>query len=119
MTSPRPSSRRPSPLLVVGVVVGLVVAVGAFLLLDLIAATAVAATSVTLAAVAVAARDWDSHETFEEREEARARRRTEKWEQGAEARARDRARWEAAKARQAGRTGRTGSGAPDAEGSGR
>ena len=51
--------------------------------------------------VAFLARDWDSHSTYEERELARARRRAEKWERGADARARDRASWEAHQARQA------------------
>jgi hypothetical protein len=55
----------------------------------------------TLLVVAFLARDWDSHSTYEERENARARRRKEKWERAADARARDRERWEAHQARQA------------------
>ena len=53
--------------------------------------------------IAVVARDWDRHSTFEERELARARKRAEKWERGKDARDRDRARWEAHQARQAAR----------------
>jgi hypothetical protein len=51
------------------------------------------------------ARDWDQHPTFEDREAARARRRKEKWERNADARARDRARWEAHQAKQAKKAG--------------
>lgn len=109
MTEPRPSSRRPSPLLVVGVVGGAAVAVGAFVLLDPIAAAAVAILVVTAVVMGVVSRDWESHESFEEREHARARRRQEKWERNAGARARDRARWEAAKARQARKAAGAGS----------
>ncbi|WP_347057443.1 hypothetical protein ABC795_12120 [Blastococcus sp. HT6-30] len=101
MTESRPSSRRPSPLVLVAVVVGTAVAVGAFLLLDPIVAAAVAITAVTAVGVVAAASNWDSHATFEERELARARRRKEKWERNAGARAKDRARWEAHQARKA------------------
>ena len=116
MTDSRSSSRRPSPLLVAGVVVGLPVAAGSFVVLDPFVAAAVAIVMLTTLGMAVVARDWDAHETFEERELARARRRQEKWERGAEARARDRARWEAAKARRSRRAGSTATGA---DGSGR
>ena len=119
MTEPRPSSRRPSPLLVAGVVGGAAVAVGAFVLLDPIAAAAVAILALTAVVMGVAAHDWDAHQSFEEREQARARRRREKWERNAGARARDRARWEAAKARQARKAGRAGSTASGADGAGR
>ncbi|MGY1723532.1 hypothetical protein [Blastococcus sp. SYSU DS0533] len=101
MTEPRPSSRRPSPLLVVAGLVALAVAVGAFALLDPILAAAVAIGALTLLALGAAAQGWESHATFEERELARARRRKEKWERNADARARDRARWEAHQARKA------------------
>jgi hypothetical protein len=60
-----------------------------------------AIAGLTLLVVAFLARDWDRHSTFEERELARARKRKEKWERGKDARARDRARWEAHQARQA------------------
>lgn len=103
MTEPRPSSRRPSPLLVVGALVALAVAVGAFAVLDPILAAAVAIGALTVLALGAAAQGWDSHATFEERELARARRRKERWERNAGARARDRARWEAHQARKAAR----------------
>jgi hypothetical protein len=73
----------------------------AFRYLDPIVAAFVVILAVTLLVVAFLARDWDSHSTYEEREIARARRRKEKWERGADARDRDRARWEAHQARQA------------------
>ena len=52
-----------------------------------------------LVVVAIAASDWENHSTFEEREQARARRRKEKYERSAGKRAKDRARWEAHQAR--------------------
>jgi hypothetical protein len=69
--------------------------------LDVIIAAFVVILGLTLLFVVFLARDWDSHSTYEEREIARARRRKEKWERGADARDRDRARWEAHQARQA------------------
>jgi membrane glycosyltransferase len=81
-----------------------VVSVLAFLLLDPIVAAFVVILLVTGAVIAFVARDWDQHSTYEEREAARARKRAEKWERSADARARDRARWEAHQARQAGRS---------------
>ncbi|MFD2093947.1 hypothetical protein [Blastococcus deserti] len=72
----------------------------AFLYLDPILASFVVIMLATVLVIAVAARDWDRHATFEERELERARRRAEKWERGKEARERDRARWEAHRARQ-------------------
>ena len=80
-----------------------VLAVLAFVLLDPILAAFVAILLVTAAVIAVLARDWDQHSTYEERELARAQKRAEKWERGKDARARDRAKWEAHQARQAGR----------------
>ncbi len=59
-----------------------------------------------LLVVLAMASDWEGHPDFEERELARARRRREKWERNAGARARDRERWEAHQARKAGRTTR-------------
>ena len=73
----------------------------AFVLLDPILAAFVVILLVTGAVIAVLARDWDQHSTFEERELARAQKRAEKWERNSGARARDRARWEAHQARQA------------------
>jgi membrane protein implicated in regulation of membrane protease activity len=79
-------------------------AVLAFALLDWVLASFVVIVAATALVMAFAARDWDQHATYEEREAARARRRKEKWERGAAARARDRARWEAHQARQAQKT---------------
>lgn len=73
----------------------------AFALLDLVIAIAVAVVLVTMLGVAVAASGWDQHSTYEEREQERALRRLAKWEKNEGARARDRARWEAHRARQA------------------
>ncbi|NEK87834.1 hypothetical protein GCU60_19010 [Blastococcus saxobsidens] len=101
MTRDSSSSRRLSAPLAVGIVVGLAVAAGSFWVLDPILAAFVAIVVVVGLAMAVAASDWDSHETFEERELVRARKRAEKWERNAPARARDRAKWEAHQARQA------------------
>ena len=56
---------------------------------------------VTLVGIGFAARDWDRHSTYEERELVRARKRQEKWDRGSAARERDRVRWEAHQARQA------------------
>jgi hypothetical protein len=81
-----------------------VVSVLAFVLLDPVLAAFVVILLVTGVGVAVLARDWDRHSTYEERELVRARKRAEKWERGTEARARDRAKWEAHQARQAGKT---------------
>jgi hypothetical protein len=81
-----------------------VLAVLAVVLLDPILAAFVVILLVTAAVCAVVARNWDQHSTFEERELARAQKRAEKWERGKDARARDRAKWEAHQARQAGRT---------------
>ena len=78
-------------------------AVLAFVLLDPILAAFVVILLVTAAVSALVARDWDRHSTYEERELARAQKRAEKWERGKDARARDRAKWEAHQLRQAGR----------------
>lgn len=105
MTQPRSSPGRFSPLLVIGLLLGLVVAGGVFFVLDPILAAFVAIVVVVGLGMTVAARDWDRHETFEERELARARRRQEKWDRNADARAKDRARWEAHQARRAAQDG--------------
>src|SRR5688572_24883021 len=91
---------RPKGLLVAGAVLT-VAGVLAFVLLDPILAAFLAITGVTMLGIGAMARDWDQHSTFEDREAARARKRTEKGERNADARARDRARWEAHQARQA------------------
>ena len=84
-----------------------VVSVLAFVVLNPILAAFLVILLVTGAVMAVLARDWDQHSTFEEREAARARKRAEKWDRNQAARDRDRARWEAHQAKQAGRSGET------------
>jgi hypothetical protein len=101
MTEARKSRGRWSAALGGAVLVCAAGSVLAFRYLDPIVAAFVVILAVTLLVVAFVARDWDSHSTYEERENARARRRKEKWERTADARARDRARWEAHQARQA------------------
>jgi hypothetical protein len=91
---------RPKGLLVGGAVLT-AGAVVVFLLVDPIIAAFLAIVGVTLLGIGAMARDWDQHSTFEDREQARARKRKEKWERTADVRARDRARWEAHQARQA------------------
>src|SRR4051812_39332176 len=81
-----------------GALVG-VVSVLAFLVLDPILAAFLVILLVTGAVIAVLARDWDQHSTYEEREAARARKRAEKWDRNQAARDRDRARWEAHQAK--------------------
>lgn len=88
------------------IAVSAVVAAGcaaAFVLLDPIVAAFVAMLLLTALAVAFLARDWDRHSTYEQREQARALRRKEKWARGQSARDRDRAKWAAHQARQAAR----------------
>jgi hypothetical protein len=98
------ATQRPKGLLVAGAVLTLA-GVLSFLLVDLILAAALLIPGVTLLGIGAMARDWDQHPTFEDREAARARRRKEKWERNADARARDRARWEAHQAKQAKKAG--------------
>ena len=81
-------------------------AVLTFLFLDPILAAFLGIVGVTLLGIGILSRDWDRHPTFEERELARARKRKDKWERNADARARDRARWESHQARQAKKSGR-------------
>lgn len=99
-TEKEPGAARPYALLVGGAVLT-AAAVLAFLVLDPILAAFLASIGLTALGIAVMARDWDEHSTFEERELARARKRKEKWERNAGTRARDRARWEAHQAKQA------------------
>ena len=100
-TGPRSAAR------VVGAALGAVgtvaLVVWAFAVLDVVVAAAVAIGLVTALGMAVAASGWDQHSTYEERELARARRRQEKWNRNKDARERDRLKWEAHHARQAGR----------------
>jgi hypothetical protein len=67
----------------------------AFLTLSPVLAAAVLIGSLTVVAVAGLSADWEKHPSFEEREKTRAQRRKEKWERNADARAKDRARFEA------------------------
>jgi hypothetical protein len=87
--------------LVFGSAVVVLASVAAVLLLDPILAAALVIVLVTALGAAIAARDWDSHPTYEEREQARALRRKAKWERTQGSRDRDRARWEAHQARKA------------------
>jgi hypothetical protein len=87
--------------------VGAVVIAGcalAFFELDPIIAAFVVILLVTGYGIALIARDWDQHSTFDQREQVRAQRRKAKWERGKDSRDRDRARWEAHQARQAQKT---------------
>lgn len=72
----------------------------AFVLLDPVIAAFVVIVLLTALGVGIAARDWDRHSTFEERELERARARAEKWERNKDVRERDRVRWEAHQTRQ-------------------
>ncbi|MGY1743433.1 MULTISPECIES: hypothetical protein [unclassified Blastococcus] len=94
----------------IGITVWAVATAAAFLLDPVLGAAVAIAGGVVVALIAAAA-DWDRHSTYEEREMERARRRQEKWARGADARARDRARWEAHQARRADRAGRGDAGA--------
>ena len=76
----------------------------AFLFLNKVVAAFLVIFAATILVMAVVARDWDQHPDFEERERARARKRAEKWERGQAARDKDRAKWEAHRARQAEKT---------------
>jgi hypothetical protein len=84
----------------------LVGSAAAFLLLDPILASAIAVFGLCLWGVAVLASGWEQHPSFEQRELARARRRAERREKTKDARARDRARWEAHQRRKAERDAR-------------
>ena len=83
--------------------VWLVGSVAAFLVLDPILASFLAIFGLCLWGVAVLASTWDQHSSFEQRELDRARRRAANRERTKDARARDRARWEAHQQRKAGR----------------
>lgn len=91
---------RPTGLLIAALVWAAASAL-AFAVLDPIIAAALVIVGATALVMAYLARDWDSHSTFEEREQARAERRKAKWAANQAARDRDRARWEAHQARQA------------------
>jgi hypothetical protein len=78
--------------------------VAAFLLLDPILAAFVTIVGLCLWGVAVLASGWEQHPSFEQRELVRARRRAARRERTKDARARDRARWEAHQQRKADRS---------------
>jgi len=86
----------------VGAGIWAVVTALAFLLINPILATFVTIVGATVVVVVALAGDWENHPTFEQRELARARKRAEKRERTKDARAKDRARWEAHQARKAG-----------------
>jgi hypothetical protein len=88
----------------VGAGIWAVVTALAFLLINPILATFVTIVGATVVVVVALAGDWENHPTFEQRELARARKRAEKRERTKDARAKDRARWEAHQARKAGRS---------------
>ena len=85
----------PTRLLVLALGSALAVSVLAFLTLSPLLAAAVLIGTLTVVAVTALSADWERHPSFEERELARSRRRREKWERNADARAKDRARYEA------------------------
>jgi hypothetical protein len=91
----------PKRLVLPALAAALVLSAVAFLTLSPVLASAVLIGSLTLVAVLGLGADWEQHPSFEERELARSRRRREKWERTADARAKDRARWEAHQAKQA------------------
>jgi type IV secretory pathway VirB3-like protein len=98
-TEPQRTGRNPG--LLVAAALSVVLAGLAFVVLDVIVAAFAAAVLLTVAVMAVLASDWDRHSTFEQREHERALRRKATWEANADARERDRRRWEAHQARQA------------------
>ena len=85
----------PKRLLAPALGIALALSVLAFLTLSPVLAAAVLIGSLTLVTVAGLSADWEQHPSFEEREQARTLRRKEKWERSADARAKDRARFEA------------------------
>ena len=95
----RPGAGRLGALVIGGAVLTLA-GVGAVFLIDVILGAFVGILGLTMVVMGALARDWDRHPSYEEREDARARRRKERWERGSAARDRDRARWEAYQARQ-------------------
>jgi hypothetical protein len=86
---------------VVAAVVWAILSAVAFLVLDLIVAAFACILGLTAVVMAFFSSDWVRSTTFEEREAERVRRRKARWDAGAAARERDRARWEAHQARRA------------------
>jgi hypothetical protein len=80
--------------------------VAAFTLLDPVIAAFLCIMGLTVVGAAFMGSGWVRSSTYEEREAERVRRRKAKWEAGAAARERDRARWEAHQARKAGQADR-------------
>lgn len=99
----RPTPFRPAGPLVAAALWALG-SVAAFVLLDPVIAAFLCIMGLTAVAAAFLGSGWVRSTTFEEREAERVRRRKAKWEAGAAARERDRARWEAHQARKTGRT---------------
>ena len=95
----RPRSKGP----VVSAVAWVLASVAAFVVLHPIVAAFVCIVGLTGVAMSFLSSDWVRSTSFEEREAERVRRRKAKWEAGAAARERDRARWEAHQARRADR----------------
>lgn len=83
-------------------------AVGAYVAYDVVVAAGALIAGVTALVLGNLAADWEKHPSFEERELARARRRKERWDATADVRARDRARWEAYRAKKAGKAQEAG-----------
>lgn len=102
-TDARPARTQPTALIIAAAVWG-AASVLAFRTLDPIIAAFLVIMGLTALVIGLAARDWDRHSTFEERELARARKRKAKWEAGKAARERDRARWEAHQAQRGKKT---------------
>jgi hypothetical protein len=90
---------------VIGAFGWIVASAAAFAALDPIVAAFVCILGLTGVVMAFVSSDWVRSTTFEEREAERVRRRKAKWDAGAAARERDRARWEARQARKAGNDG--------------
>jgi hypothetical protein len=96
-----PRSRPKGPL--IGAIAWILGSAVAFAVLDPILAAFLCILGLTAVGIAFLSSDWVRSTSFEEREAERVRRRKEKWDAGAEARERDRARWEAHQARRAAR----------------
>jgi fatty acid desaturase len=80
------------------VLVWAVVTALAFWLLYWVVAVGIAIIGFIALLVTLLSLDWDAHSTYEQREAERARRRQERYDRTAGKRAKDRARYEAAKA---------------------
>lgn len=89
--------------ILIGLGVVVAVALLTYLSLDAILATFITIIVAAVVMVLLVGSDWEQHSTFEQRELSRARKRAAKWDRTADARAKDRARWEAYQAKQAGK----------------